>query len=61
MLALTTGTMKSNQVMEEGNYTLAGHHMKDPDLLFSPLYRVEVGEAVYLTGLSDIYKYQIVE
>ncbi|HZH59858.1 MAG TPA: class A sortase, partial [Metabacillus sp.] len=37
-LALTAGTMKENQVMGEGNYALAGHHMKREDLLFSPLF-----------------------
>lgn len=60
-LALTAGTMKEEQVMGEGNYALAGHHMKDPDLLFSPLYRVEIGDAVYLTDLTHIYEYQISE
>lgn len=60
-VALTAGTMKEEQVMGEGNYALAGHHMKDPDLLFSPLYRVEIGDAVYLTDLTHIYEYQISE
>lgn len=60
-LALTAGTMKEDQVMGEGNYALAGHHMTRKDLLFSPLYEVEMGAAVYLTDLKYVYEYQIDE
>lgn len=60
-LALTAGTMKENQVMGKGNYTLAGHHMNRSDLLFSPLYEVEMGAVVYLTDLNTIYEYEITE
>jgi len=60
-LALTAGTLKEEQVMGEGNYALAGHHMKRDDLLFSPLYNVEKGAAVYLTDLNYIYEYKIYE
>lgn len=60
-LALTAGTMKENQNMGKGNYTLAGHHMNRSDLLFSPLYKVEIGAVVYLTDLSMIYEYEITE
>lgn len=57
-LALTAGTMKEDQVMGERNYTLAGHHMNRSDLLFSPLYEVKIGAAIYLTDLSMIYEYK---
>lgn len=60
-LALTAGTMKEEQVMGEGNYALAGHYMERSDLLFKPLYRVELGDAVYLTDLSFIYEYEVAE
>lgn len=60
-LALTAGTMKENQVMGKGNYTLAGHHMNRSDLLFSPLYEIETGAVVYLTDLNTIYEYKIIE
>lgn len=60
-LALTAGTMKENQLMGEGNYALAGHHMKREDLLFSPLFKVEKGAVVYLTDLKYVYEYQIDE
>lgn len=60
-LALTAGTMKKNQEMGQGNYALAGHHMKREDLLFSPLFRVGIGDNVYLTDLKYVYEYQIDE
>lgn len=60
-LALTAGTMKEDQEMGKENYALAGHYMKDPDLLFRPLYEVEIGDTVYLTDLSYIYEYQVIE
>lgn len=60
-LALTAGTMKENQVMGEGNYALAGHHMKREDLLFSPLFKIELLASVYLTDLKYVYEYQIDE
>lgn len=58
-LALTAGTMKKEQVMGEGNYALAGHHMKRQNLLFSPLFKVKIGDPVYLTDLHYIYEYRI--
>lgn len=60
-LALTAGTMKENQEMGKGNYALAGHYMNDPHLLFRPLYEVEIGDTVYLTDLSYIYEYKVIE
>ncbi len=60
-LALTAGTMKEEQAMGKGNYALAGHYMNDPDLLFRPLYEVEIGDTVYLTDLNYIYEYQVIE
>jgi len=53
--------MKEEQAMGKGNYALAGHYMNDPDLLFRPLYEVEIGDTVYLTDLNYIYEYQVIE
>lgn len=52
--------MKEEQVMGEGNYALAGHNMVDPDLLFSPVMEVEIGDTIYLTDLTKIYEYQVI-
>lgn len=53
------GTLKANQKMGTGNYALAGHHMNDPDILFSPLAKAKVGEMVYLTDGQKVYRYRL--
>ncbi len=57
------GTMKENQVMGEGNYALASHHVFGmagaSDTLFSPLERAESGMKIYLTDKQNIYVYVI--
>ncbi|KRM91134.1 class A sortase [Liquorilactobacillus cacaonum] len=53
------GTMKENEKMGEGNYALAGHHMNNPDILFSPLAKAQVGELVYLTDGKKVYTYKL--
>ncbi|EOU1672437.1 class A sortase [Clostridium perfringens] len=53
------GTMSKDQVMGKGNYLLASHHTKNPELLFTPLEKVKVGEKIYLTDLENIYVYDI--
>lgn len=35
------GTMSKDQVMGKGNYSLASHHTKNPELLFTPLEKVK--------------------
>lgn len=59
--ALSTGggTMRSDQVMGQGNYPLAGHYMTSQGILFSPLENTKIGQKVYLTDLSKIYVYKI--
>ena len=53
------GTMSKDQVMGKGNYALASHHTKNPELLFTPLEKVKVGEKIYLTDLENIYVYDV--
>ncbi|MFT8824019.1 MAG: class A sortase [Liquorilactobacillus mali] len=53
------GTMKAEQEMGTGNYALAGHHMNNPNILFSPLAKAKVGDKVYLTDGKKVYVYQI--
>lgn len=53
------GTMSKDQVMGKGNYSLASHHTKNPELLFTPLEKVKIGEKIYLTDLENIYVYDI--
>lgn len=52
--------MKSGQIMGgTNNYAIAGHHMKDPHVLFSPLAKVKVGDKIYLTDTEKVYVYQV--
>lgn len=61
VLALAVGTMRSDQVMGDGNYALAGHNMDDGRTLFSPLYsKGQAGQMVYLTNFRKVYAYQFV-
>lgn len=55
------GTMKSDQVMGQGNYCLAGHHMRDDSLLFGPLMEVKLGDWIQLTDKSRLYTYEVTE
>lgn len=56
---LGAGTLKPDQEMGKGNYTLASHHALDPDLLFGPLLKAKMGQKIYLTDLEKIYEYEI--
>lgn len=53
------GTMRAHDRMGKGNYALAGHHMENPKILFSPLTRVQRGQRVYLTDNKRLYVYRI--
>lgn len=58
-LAVGAGTMKENQQLGVGNYALAGHYFDGKDILFGSLYKVNIGDSIYLTDLQQIYEYQI--
>lgn len=53
------GTMKPEQTMGEGNYPLAGHLMKNKDLLFGSLMDIKIGSVVTITDKKNVYKYKI--
>jgi sortase A len=58
-LALAAGTMRANQVMGQGNYPLASHHMASKTALFGPLYyQAEAGQMIYVTDLDKVYAYE---
>ncbi|MEV2910435.1 class A sortase [Paenibacillus larvae] len=54
-------TLKEGQIMGEGNYVLAGHHMRDETLLFGPLQQVQKGTFIQLTNKQNLYTYEVVE
>lgn len=57
------GTMKEEQVMGQGNYTLASHSMYGiagaSDTLFSPLDKAKNGMKIYITDKENIFVYVI--
>ena len=59
------GTMKPDQKMGEGNYSLASHHVFQGEnagqLLFSPLANAKQGMKIYLTDKGKVYTYEITE
>ncbi|WP_431029034.1 class A sortase [Lysinibacillus sp. LZ02] len=58
-LAAGAGTMKPQQMMGQGNYSLASHYFEEKDILFGPLYEAEVGDKIYLSDLSYVYEYEL--
>lgn len=64
-LSYGAGTMKETQVMGQGNYALASHHVfgltGSSNMLFSPLERAEEGMKIYLTDKDKVYTYVISE
>ena len=54
-------TMKADQSMGQGNFTLAGHNMRNKNLLFGRLMDIEVGSRVILTDKRTIYEYSVYE
>lgn len=53
-------TMRPDQRMGEGNYPLAGHHMRRENLLFGPLMRTKIGDQIMITNLKKDYVYKVV-
>lgn len=52
-------TMAPDMVMGKGNYSLAGHYMKEKDLLFGSLMDIQIGSKVKITDKKNIYEYEI--
>lgn len=58
-------TLKENQGMGQGNYSLASHHITGfygydaSQLLFTPLENAKEGQKIYLTDKKKVYEYQI--
>lgn len=59
VLAIGAGTMKPNQQLGQGNYSLAGHYFEEKDILFSPLYQAQIGDIIYVTDMSNVYEYKL--
>ncbi|MFT8361632.1 MAG: class A sortase [Sporolactobacillus sp.] len=54
-------TMHPDQRMGAGNYPLAGHHMREQNLLFGPLMHIQKGARIVITNLKTDYVYQVAQ
>lgn len=54
-------TMKNDQVMGRGNFSLAGHRMKNKGVLFGGLMGIKKGSIIKLTNKKTVYEYVIYE
>lgn len=58
-LLLGATTMKPEQKMGEGNYTLAGHNHHTRPVLFQPIRNVEIGADIFVTDKNKVYNYKV--
>ncbi|TII17489.1 sortase [Bacillus subtilis] len=58
-LLIGAATMRPDQKMGEGNYPLAGHHLKQKSLLFGPLENVKTGAKIVITDFKKDYIYSV--
>lgn len=61
VLMSSAGTMKRDQLMGAGNYSLIGHNSTNPDALFAPTHRMKVGDMVYVTNKDKVFAYKVTE
>jgi sortase A len=52
------GTLDPKQEMGKGNYALASHRANNPQLLFTPLEKLKLGDLIYLVDLKNVYTYK---
>ena len=55
------GTMKPDDKMGKGNFTLAGHNNGDKTLLFGSLMDIKKGAVIRITDKKKIYEYKVYE
>ncbi|MGY3702989.1 hypothetical protein BW731_04215 [Vagococcus martis] len=58
-ILMGAGTMKKNQEMGVGNYSLTSHHMLNKEVLFGPIINAKKEMPIYLTDLEYVYEYTI--
>lgn len=55
------GTMRPDLTMGEGNFPIAGHYARTPNVLFANLSAIEIGDKIFLTDNENTYEYQVYE
>ncbi|MFO6497446.1 MULTISPECIES: class A sortase [Bacillus] len=58
-LLFGAATMRPDQKMGEGNYPLAGHHIRQKSLLFGPLLDIKKGARIVITDFKKDYIYSV--
>ncbi|MCY7783098.1 MULTISPECIES: class A sortase [unclassified Bacillus (in: firmicutes)] len=58
-LLIGAATMRPDQKMGEGNYPLAGHHLKQKSLLFGPLENIKTGAQIVITDFKKDYIFSV--
>lgn len=53
-------TLKNNQVLGKGNYTLAGHNMSRSGVLFSDVPKLKEGDVITIEDNYKKYKYTVI-
>ena len=53
------GTMKEDQALGQGNYTLAGHYTKNKKILLGSILDIGIGDAVFISNKRFVYEYRI--
>lgn len=49
----------ANRKLGEGNYILAGHHIRREQAFFGPLMKVKLGDIIYLRDSKRVYTYVV--
>ena len=52
------GTLKPDQKMGEGNYSVAGHNHPNPNMMFAPIRHINKGDLMYMTDKKKVYTYK---
>lgn len=55
------GTYFPDRELGKGNFVLAGHNMEDEVTLFSPLYRIQKAQKIYVSDGENIFVYKVSE
>ncbi|UUV98161.1 class A sortase [Vagococcus luciliae] len=58
-ILMGAGTMKKDQEMGKGNYSLTSHHMLNQEVLFGPIIHAKIDMPIYLTDLENVYEYRV--
>lgn len=52
-------TMKSNQVMGQGNFSIAGHYVGSKGVLLNQLPEIQLGTTIKITNKETVYEYKV--